>query len=110
MRQVLALVEHKHDRIERVLGEELSPPDDYRDKANRISEKRNQILPAAAAEHGANGGDGQARQSEGEAACEAGESQAARRAFELFPRVLDSGMEDLRRTQPPGFRAQFMMG
>jgi len=36
--QVTALVEHEHDGIEGVFGEQLLPPDDHWDKADRVDE------------------------------------------------------------------------
>src|SRR3954463_11414191 len=73
--QVLSLVEHEDNGIERVLGEQLSAADNDRNKAQRIREISNQIAPSSFTEKSVHGRDAEGRQSHRDSARNSRESK-----------------------------------
>ena len=89
-------------RIQRVLGEELSPSDDDRYKTDGINHIGDELVAGCRPQRGQRGGDAQPGQTHGEAAGESGKGQRVRRTAQLIVGVVLDLLENFGCGAPQG--------
>src|SRR5579862_1962337 len=99
------LVEHEHDWVQRILGEELRPADDHSYEANRIKQIRSDRKACSRSREGANGGYGQTGKAHRQTACNSREGKFLVRSPKFLSGVVDSSLEDFRRGESACIRS-----